>query len=208
MTPFTERIHEAADFAARYHKDQLRKDDDIEIPYASHLFGVSYILAEYEFDEDTVVAGLLHDLIEDVVEKKNKPEIEEEMIRKFGQRVGTLVRFVTQTKRDGNGKKIDWDTRNELYRAVICSPPTPNEARAISCADKIHNIESMLMALRRLRGKEHRFWSKLKGTPEQQAKKFKLLHAGIVAVWQHPIVDELGKRAEEIGQVVRTYAVG
>ena len=59
MTLFSERIHEALDFAAIHHRRQKRKDADLKIPYISHLFGVAYILAQYGFQEDVVVAGVL-----------------------------------------------------------------------------------------------------------------------------------------------------
>ncbi len=198
MTPFSERIHAALDFAAIYHAGQNRKDADIKIPYVSHLFGVAYILAQYDFPEDVVVAGTLHDFIEDVVEKQWKPKLEKELTERFGENVHRLVRFVTQQKRNENGKKIEWHTRGEMYRMLLCDPTTPDEARAISCADKIHNIESLLMALKRHEGKEQKMWGRLKATPTEQLEKFRQLHAGFAACWKHPIVEELGKKVEQL----------
>ncbi len=170
MTPFSQRIHEALDFAAIHHAGQRRKDADIKIPYISHLFGVAYILAQYDFPEDVIVAGVLHDFIEDVVEKQWKPKLEPEMKKRFGENVHRLVRFVTQRKRDEAGGSVDWHTRGETYRRLLCDPGTPNEARAISCADKIHNIESLLMALGRHEGKEQKMWRRLKATPADQLR--------------------------------------
>ena len=204
MTHFSERIHEALDFAAIHHAGQRRKDADIKIPYISHLFGVAYILAQYGFPEDVIVAGVLHDFIEDVVEKKWKPKLEPEMKKRFGENVHRLVRFVTQRKRGEAGGSVDWHTRGETYRKLLCDPGTPNEARAISCADKIHNIESLLMALERHEGKEQKMWRKLKATPADQLEKFRLLHAGISGCWKHPIVEEFGKKVEALKAAVES----
>jgi (p)ppGpp synthase/HD superfamily hydrolase len=205
MTPFTPRIHEALDFAAIHHAGQKRKDADIRIPYISHLFAVAYILAQFDFPEDVVVAGVLHDFIEDVVEKEWKPKLEGELAGRFGEGVYTLVRLVTQQKRDARGKRIDWHARGEAYRKTICDPNTPDEARAISCADKIHNIESLLMALRRQQGKEQKMWRRLNASPADQIQKFQLLYTGIAACWRHPIVEEFGRKVEELAVVVHRH---
>lgn len=198
MTPFTKRLHEALDFAAINHDGQSRKDADVKIPCLSHSFAVAHILAQYDFAEEVVIAGVLHDIIEDVVERKHRPNVEEEIQRRFGDRVHQLVRFVTQTRRAGGWRELDWHTRGELYRLVMCDPATPDDARAISCADKIHNIESLLMACERMKGREKSMWRKMKATPAEQAEKFRLLHDGISAVWHHPIVDVFGERIKEL----------
>jgi (p)ppGpp synthase/HD superfamily hydrolase len=197
MTPFTVRIHEALDFAAIHHRRQKRKDPDIAIPYVSHLFGVAYILAEYDFPEDVVVAGILHDFLEDVVQKERKPKLAEELRKRFGDTVFELVSFVTQQKRDGQGRKIDWHTRGKIYRERLCAASTPEGAKAISCADKIHNIESIFMALERLKGRENKMWGRMKATPDQQLQKFVSLHEDLGKNWRHPILDRLS------GMIVR-----
>jgi (p)ppGpp synthase/HD superfamily hydrolase len=202
MPPFSVRIHEVLDFAAMHHAGQRRKDADIKIPYISHLFGVAYILAQYGFPEDVIVAGVLHDFIEDVVEKQWKPRLEAELKERFGDHVHSLVRLVTQQKRDARGRRIDWHARAEIYRKTICDPNTPDEARAISCADKIHNIESLLMALGRQKGREQKMWQRLKATPADQLEKFRLLHLGIAACWKHPIVEEFGRKVEALAGVI------
>jgi (p)ppGpp synthase/HD superfamily hydrolase len=198
MTTFSQRIHETLDFAAFHHRRGKRKDADITIPYVSHLFGVCYILAQYDFDEDIVVAGILHDFLEDVVQEQHDEKLENEMRERFGKRVHKLVSLVTQQKRDVAGKKLPWLIRGEQYRKVLLARTTPDGARAISCADKIHNIESLLMALGRLKGDEKRMWGKLKATPAQQLEKFWMLHDGIRQAWQHPIVDEFGRKIDAL----------
>ena len=60
------RIHEAIEFAAVKHRGQVRKGTDI--PYIVHPMEVMYILTQNDCDETTVIAGLLHDTIEDAGE--------------------------------------------------------------------------------------------------------------------------------------------
>lgn len=202
MTPFTPRIHEAFDFAALHHRKQLRKDPDIDIPYISHLYGVSYILAQFDFHEDVVIAGVLHDFLEDVVAKRRKPKLAIELRERFGGRVVSLVDFVTQQKWDSRGFPVGWHERGEAYRRRICSADTPDEAKAISCADKIHNIESLVMALGRQRGNEIKMWRRLKATPGEQLAKFRLLHDGFREHWQHPLLDMLDKEIKELESLI------
>jgi (p)ppGpp synthase/HD superfamily hydrolase len=186
------------DYAAIHHKRQKRKDVDMKIPYFSHLSGVAYILGSYEFPEDVVVAGVLHDFLEDVVQKRRKWHLESELKERFGIEVHRLVESVTQQKKDGRGKDIDWHTRGKIYLERVSSPDTPVGAKAISCADKIHNIESLIMALDRHKGKEHKMWRKLKATPEEQVENFRQLHERVGANWEHPILEEFEKKINDL----------
>ena len=190
MQPFTKRIHEALDFAAIHHKRQKRKDPDLKIPYISHLFGVSYILAQYDFGEDVIVAGVLHDIIEDVIEKKKKPQLVEVVKKKFGKKVYMLIDWVSQVKKDSRGKKIPWKKRNDAYRKRL--QKAPYEAKAISCADKIHNIESLLMGFER----GQKMWKRVKSTPTEQIEKFNSLHTMLSSNWKHPMLSELKRKID------------
>ena len=57
-------VNLALKVASKAHRDQMRKGTDI--PYISHLVAVGMIIGEYTTDEDAVVAGILHDVLEDV----------------------------------------------------------------------------------------------------------------------------------------------
>lgn len=200
--PFSERLHRAMDYAAVHHRKQIRKDPDVDIPYLSHLFGVAYILASYGFPEDVLVAGLLHDFIEDVVEKKRKPKLGAEMKSLFGDSVYNLVSLVTHTKRDARGKEVPWEVRTHTYIERLSSPSTPAEAKAISCADKIHNLQSLLLALGRNPDEPQKMWGKLKRSPQVQLEKFKRLHDGISKHWQHPIVNDLQDKIDHLERIL------
>ncbi len=63
--PLTQRLREAINMACRLHPNQVRKADE-GLPYISRPFSVAWILSSYTDDEDTIIAGLLHDILEDV----------------------------------------------------------------------------------------------------------------------------------------------
>lgn len=80
-------ITRAYDVAEEMHRGQLRKSGE---PYLIHPMAVAEILADLGMDEATLVAGLLHDVVEDT------PYTNEELVRDFGEEVGLLVDGVTK----------------------------------------------------------------------------------------------------------------
>src|SRR2546423_14617210 len=80
----TERFEEALAFAARLHKEQLRKGTGV--PYVSHLLAVASIALEHGADEDEAIAALLHDAVED----QGGGAARQEIRRRFGERVARL----------------------------------------------------------------------------------------------------------------------
>lgn len=175
MLPFSRRLHAAIDLAARAHQNQRRKDVDLPIPYVAHVFGVACLLAEYGFDEDVFIAGLLHDVLED------QPQFTKD-VDCFGERVAGLVRAVSENKNDASGQERPWAVRKSEYIDHLRTAPP--DARAISCADKIHNMQSILLALER--GGE--IWRVLKASPDQQLDRLRRLRAALADGWDHPIL--------------------
>src|SRR5436853_6654809 len=83
----------AAHFAAQKHSSQRRKGKSAE-PYVNHLIEVARLLAELpsSFDLNLVIAGLLHDTLEDT------PATRSELADRFGEDVANLVEQVTDDK--------------------------------------------------------------------------------------------------------------
>jgi (p)ppGpp synthase/HD superfamily hydrolase len=134
----SERLHRAIDLAARAHEGQFRKDKDIRIPYVAHVYGVAMLLAHHRFGEDVVIAALLHDVLED------SPEFAAE-VAGFGDNVHRWVLTVTDPTAGQNPP--NWLERKAVYIDQIRNGEP--EAKAIACADKIHNMESTWLGLQR-----------------------------------------------------------
>ncbi len=126
----SELLHKAVVFAAEAHRHHFRKGT--QIPYITHPFLVMRILDRLGFDEEVLVAALLHDALEDT------PTTFDEIRREFGERVAVLVQAVSETKVDKQGRHIPWDLRKQEKIAKLRNAPL--EAKAIALADLLDNF--------------------------------------------------------------------
>lgn len=124
------RITHALEFAARKHVNQRRKGKHEE-PYVNHVAEVGRMLAEATAGKDVnlVIAGLLHDTIEDTKTKHH------ELVRHFGRDVAGLVQEVT------DDKKLRKEVRKR--RQIETAPHKSRRARMIKIADKTANLHSV-----------------------------------------------------------------
>ncbi|MEK6860595.1 MAG: HD domain-containing protein [Nanoarchaeota archaeon] len=132
------KIKEALCYAYDLHKDQVRKTNNI--PYFSHLLIVAGYVMENGGDEETVIAALLHDAVEDRGGMKTAGEIEE----KFGKRVKDLVLECSDSFTGDSRRKMPWEERKELYLSKMKNKSS--EALLITLADKVHNLQSLVDA--------------------------------------------------------------
>ena len=121
------RIHNAIVFAAQMHKNQLRKGTDL--PYIIHPMEVMQILTENGCNEELIIAGILHDVLEDTAAT---PDIVEKL---FGSKVLSLVKSETQ---DTNKP---WKERRQ--DALLKIKQESRDAQLVFCADKLSNIKSI-----------------------------------------------------------------
>jgi (p)ppGpp synthase/HD superfamily hydrolase len=135
----TPRFREALDYASVLHARQARKGT--RIPYVSHLLAVCGLVLEDGGDEDEAIAALLHDAVED---QGGKPVLEE-IQRRFGTKVAGIVAECTDTD---EVPKPPWRKRKEEYLARL--PEASPEALRVSCADKLHNLRSVLADYRKI----------------------------------------------------------
>lgn len=134
MTP---RLELAFRWAAVCHDGQVRKGSDA--PYFEHVAAVGLILDHAGFDEDVVITGLLHDVVEDTV--KTVAEVE----ARFGPVVADLVAHCSEVKTDDRGNKRPWIDRKRDHLAAMAVAPLG--ARAVMLADKLHNLVSIELDL-------------------------------------------------------------
>jgi (p)ppGpp synthase/HD superfamily hydrolase len=135
---FTPRINEAIKLSSHLHRNQTRKDF-YNTPYVSHLFSVAMILTSATSEEDIIIAGLMHDSLEDVPSYSY-----DKLVIDCGAHVADIVVHVTEpldpNKRDD--EQLPWLQRKEAYLDTLRSGGI--ESAMVSAADKIHNTESFL----------------------------------------------------------------
>jgi (p)ppGpp synthase/HD superfamily hydrolase len=97
------------------------------------------ILDRLGFSDPVVIAGLLHDAVEDT------DATIEEIRDEFGAEVADLVAHCSEVKRDASGGKRPWIDRKRDHIEALAKAPV--EARAVALADKRHNLASILFDL-------------------------------------------------------------
>jgi (p)ppGpp synthase/HD superfamily hydrolase len=197
MTGYSDRINHAFAFAAKHHDQQVRKGT--RLPYLTHPANVAVILTRYGCTDDTVVAGILHDVIEDCVrEGWTREMLEERIAHKFGSGVLETVLSVTKRRTDDDGIEMSHEDRSDDYldRLELAS----EDALWVCAADKVHNANSILSDLRRTSFPETvwgRFSAGREGTVRwYQRVAERLREIGFTA----PIVDELASAADELSR--------
>ncbi|MFI4967844.1 MAG: HD domain-containing protein [Gammaproteobacteria bacterium] len=129
----TERFNTALTYAAIAHREQRRKGSDT--PYVAHLLSVCSLVLEHGGDEDQAIAALLHDVVED---QGGKPRLAE-VRAQFGERVAAIVAACSDTD---VMPKPPWKARKLAYiEALKHHGP---DSWLVSCADKVHNADSIL----------------------------------------------------------------
>ena len=193
---YSDRINHAFAFAAKHHDQQVRKGT--RLPYLTHPANVAVILTRYGQDEDTVVAGILHDVIEDCVRGGYTAEsLRTRIGEKFGDAVLATVLAVTEARVGPDGSELDYGDRKKDYLQRLA---VANErARWVCAADKIHNASSILADLRRTEFPES-VWTRFKSGSDT-AGWYRQVHDRLAEVgFTAPIMEELRSVAEELEQ--------
>lgn len=124
-------LHEAYDFAAYAHKDQLRKSGE---PYISHPVAVARIVAEeLELGANPVMTAFQHDVVEDC------PYSIDEIRERFGDDVAFLVGVVTKQKR----AQYDQSKQVDNFRQMLSSVQFDVRAILVKLADRLHNMRTL-----------------------------------------------------------------
>jgi len=188
----TDKFQSAFRFAARAHAAQNRKGT--KIPYLAHLMSVAAMVIEAGGDEDTAVAALLHDAVEDQGGLGMLAQIR----RRFGDRVANIVRGCTDAE---TFPKPPWRERKERYLRHLAR--APREVRLVSAADKLHNARAILGDYRRL---GEALWKRFHAGREEQLWYYSELVAayrqGARDARVDPLVDEIERTVAELRRLV------
>lgn len=155
-TIFSPLIEQAIELAAQWHDQTYRKSrwrnpafdlpdhEVLRVPVIAHVTAVAVSVQRAGWEDKTVAAAFLHDVIEDG--NRHKLSFRYEQLREqLGQEVADIVMVVSEVKRDADGNFRSWRDRKEGYLHQIRSGPAG--AAAISLADKKHNMWTMNQSL-------------------------------------------------------------
>jgi len=146
----SQKIFDAIEFAVKAHSGRFRKGTNI--PYIIHPLGVAKILIENGLPEEIVIAGILHDTIEDT-------SMTIDDIRKvFGDKVAQLVKDASEPDKDDT-----WEDRKRHTIDFLKTAST--DVVLVSLADKIDNIKAIREDYSKV---GESIWSRFKRPKEQQ----------------------------------------
>ncbi|MPZ17157.1 MAG: HD domain-containing protein [Luteitalea sp.] len=228
---YSPRLDRALKLAAIVHRRQQRRGT--RIPYIMHPVQVARILEHYGYGEDAVIAGLLHDVIEDArpddeemhhgvaetfppfdptggVEapaEQTSQRLRTLIEREFGRRVLMLVDAVTEQKRE-HGVDRPWKVRKEEALAALAARGrTEPDIAALKAADALHNVQSIAQDLAT---GGVRIMSRFNAEPHETVWYFRAV-ARIVreATGDAPLVHELQSAVENLATtLLQVYEAG
>lgn len=176
-------IEKAARIAVEAHDGQKRKNDGS--PYIVHPFMVASQVIKHGFKDEVIAAALVHDVLEDTGVS------EEQLRQELGDKIVEMVKNVTYRE------DLEWKEKREDYNKRVIEGS--EGAKAISVADKIHNLTNLLESYEEMgpalwdkfnRGREEKLWSE------------ETLLEGLKEVWKHPLLNEYEELVEKMRNLV------
>ncbi|MCM3693667.1 HD domain-containing protein [Neobacillus niacini] len=143
-------VEKALQLASKFHEGQYRKNTDI--PYITHPVAVGMLLVKNGYSEEIVAAGILHDTVEDTALTL------EDIKREFGTKIAEIVAGSSEPD-----KSLPWKDRKE--HTIEFLKGASEEIRIVVCADKLHNIRSIIRDYEQV-GEE--VWGRFNAGKEQQ----------------------------------------
>lgn len=177
-------LFRAIEFAVQAHVGQFRKGTSV--PYIVHPLAVGRILAEARCSQEIVVAGFLHDTLEDTAVTRD------EIQAAFGEPVANLVSAVTESDRSAPWRQRKQETLNKLQVAN-------EDVLVLALADKIDNMRSIRTYLQR---DGEQIWKRFNRPREDQTWYFRSLGACFKArIHQVPALDLLPEFLRLVNEV-------
>jgi (p)ppGpp synthase/HD superfamily hydrolase len=146
MTGYSDRINHALAFAAKHHDQQVRRG--VRLPYLTHPANVAIILTRYGQNDDTVVAGILLNVVKDYVNDGHSAELIGQRIgEKFGAAVLETALSVVPRRSNADGVDRSFDERRSDSLARLAE--ISDAARWVLAADALHDCATLLADVRR-----------------------------------------------------------
>jgi (p)ppGpp synthase/HD superfamily hydrolase len=187
---YTPLIHKAIDFAIEVHRTKKRKGKDI--PYIVHPLTVALILSRVSDDEEIIVAGILHDTIEDC---KPYGSVTKEMIAKvFTPRVAELVDSVTEPNKD-----LPWIERKQAALAHI--KDMDHDQLLLKSADVLQNLSDLNEDIVK---KGLKVFKSFNATQDLTLGRYNSLREELSKTWpDNPLLSEIKEGVSRLFEVVK-----
>lgn len=157
-----ELIDYAIYFATKAHNGQKRKSDK-EVDMIFHPYTVAMIIQRAGGSDNAVIAGLLHDVVEDT-----KYTLED-IINEFGEDIANIVSEVSEKK------ELEWDERKQ--EAIDRIKTASLDGKLVECADKVSNLETMYNLYEEI-GDE--IWNSFKRPKEKQKWYYTEMYKAVI----------------------------
>lgn len=183
-------IFEAIEFATKAHKGQVRKGT--KIPYITHPLGVAKILLQNDCLQEIVVAGILHDTVEDA------PVTIEDIRHSFGEKIASLVHGASEPD-----KSDTWENRKR--HTIEYLKTAPMDVLLVSIADKLDNIRAIREDYEKL---GESLWPRFNRSKEKQSWYYQsLAHVFAERQIDQPFASLAAEFKSEVKRVFREVMV-
>jgi (p)ppGpp synthase/HD superfamily hydrolase len=180
---YSERLDDALAFVAETFRKITRKDGGTA--YLWHLLAVASMVGDAGGDEDQVIAGLLHDYLEDI--DGGSAAI---LSSRWGARVASLVEVLSDST---TRPKPPWRERKEQHVARLRTAPPA--AKLIALCDKLHNARS---TLRDLGAIGDAVWGRFSAPKVETLWYYRAMSAAIAEGFEHPLLAELEELVQKL----------
>jgi (p)ppGpp synthase/HD superfamily hydrolase len=200
VTGYSDRVNHALAYAAKHHDQQVRKGT--RTPYETHGANVAIILTRYGRDEDTVLAGILFEAIEDAAREHRLVEASIQRIaEKFGVEPVRIARAVAERALDDDEVELAPAERRDDVLTRLAQ--ADERSRWLFVADKVHTAGTLLADLRRTSYPDT-VWSRFAAGREGTVRWYRQCVDALARMgFDVPIVAELRAMVEELDRVAR-----
>jgi (p)ppGpp synthase/HD superfamily hydrolase len=190
---YSDRINHALAYATKHHDQQVRRGT--RSPYLTRHANVAVILSRYGIDDDTVVAGILHDVVSEGMRGGMSQEaLTARVGGKFGDGALAIALAISERRSDEQGVELSADERREDLLERLAS--APDRARWVVAADALHEAGTLLAELRRTEFPES-VWGR--SSRDQGLEWLRRVHDRLQAVgFSAPIMAELSELVDEL----------
>jgi (p)ppGpp synthase/HD superfamily hydrolase len=186
---YTPKIQKAIDFAIEVHEVRMKqKRKGKDIPYIVHPLAVGLILAKAGAGENAIIAGILHDTIEDSKEE-DKTQVRKFIEQEFGEEIYRTVDDVTE-----QDKSLPWEERKQIALEHIIK--MGNDSLLVKSADVLHNMTDLVQDLEREGDKVFEHFNAPK---EKQLERYTNLVKAFEDAWpENPLLPDLKENLKSL----------